>query len=156
MEIAIKNIGRISAEDQGHRICLDQQYASGLEALEGFSHVIVFWYADRLEGMDPPAMVLDKPYINGPDHIGVFATRSPFRPNNICCSTARILQIDHAKGVIEVDWLDALEGTPVLDLKPYHPSEDRIRDATVPLWCSHWPTCREESGCFNWEAEFMF
>ena len=156
MSITIKEIGMISTEDHGHRICLDKHFASGLEGFEGFSHVIVFWYADRFEGMGSSALVLDKPYKNGPDRIGVFATRSPFRPNNMCCSTARVLQIDHAKGSIEVDWLDAMEGTPVLDIKPYHPSEDLIRDATVPLWCSHWPTCREDSGSFNWESEFLF
>jgi tRNA-Thr(GGU) m(6)t(6)A37 methyltransferase TsaA len=155
MEVKIKTIGKTSLR-QGYRIILDKEYLEGLKGLEGFSHAVVLWYADRMPENASCPMVLDKPYRNGPGQIGVFATRSPFRPNNLCISVARILAIDEANGILEVDWLDTLEGTPVFDIKPYHPSEDLVREAKVPAWCSHWPSCREESGTFNWEDEFLF
>jgi tRNA (Thr-GGU) A37 N-methylase len=47
------------------------------------------------------------------------------------------------------------DGTPILDLKPYQPAADRIRDVTVPAWCAHWPQWYEDSAIFDWEGEFV-
>ena len=153
MDVKTKAIGTVSAKD-GYRIVLNGRYAAGLAGLDGFSHIVVLWYADRMpDGHDGP-FVLDKPYENGPDRMGIFATRSPFRPNGICCTAAKVLDVSADRGTVEVEWIDAADGTPVLDIKPYHPSEDRVRDASVPPWCSHWPQCWEESADFPWEDEF--
>jgi tRNA (Thr-GGU) A37 N-methylase len=59
-------------------------------------------------------------------------------------------------GEIAVPYIDTENGTPVVDIKPYHPSEDRIREAQVPAWCDHWPKWYEDSGSFDWEAEFNY
>lgn len=59
-------------------------------------------------------------------------------------------------GVVGLYYIDAFDGSYVIDLKPYTPSIDRIENAKVPQWCSHWPKSYEESGNFDWESEFNF
>ena len=98
----------------------------------------------------------ESPYKQGPDTMGIFATRSPQRPNPIALSVAQILYIDHEAGVIYIAYADARQGSPVLDLKPYTPSLDRVEHPQVPDWCGHWPRSLEESGDFDWENEFNF
>ena len=88
--------------------------------------------------------------------MGLFATRSPVRPNPLALTTVHVLRIDYAKGLIQIDYIDANDGTPVLDIKPYTPSLDRVETPAVPEWCSHWPKSLEESETFAWEDEFNF
>jgi tRNA (Thr-GGU) A37 N-methylase len=101
------------------------------------------------------ALVSKKPYKKGPETIGVFATRSPVRPNPVLITTITVLHIDHEKGIIHIPWMDAENGTPILDIKPYHLSE-RVHECKVPQWCNHWPKWDEESATFNWQNEFNF
>ena len=56
----------------------------------------------------------------------------------------------------DFDMIDANDGTPVLDIKPYTPSSDRIEAPGVPEWCSHWPKSLEQSENFDWGNEFNF
>lgn len=147
-------IGSVSHKN-GYFLVVDKEYCAGLTGLEEFSHVKVLWVFSKLQ-WDGKTLVVDSPYKKLTHEIGLFATRSPFRPNPIGVSNARILSVDVKKGIVELDWIDADDGTPVLDIKPYHPSEDMIRDVKMPSWCAHWPMCREESGEFDWESEFTF
>jgi len=101
-------------------------------------------------------VVCDKPYKKGPDVLGVFATRSDYRPNPIGLSICPVKQIDVKKGIMELFYIDAEEDTPVIDVKPYHPGLERIQDVKVPNWCSHWPQWYEDSAVFDWAAEFNF
>jgi tRNA (Thr-GGU) A37 N-methylase len=64
--------------------------------------------------------------------------------------------VDPQNHRLEISYTDAEDGTPVLDIKPYHPSEDRVRDVRMPDWCAHWPEYWEESGDFDWSGEFSF
>ena len=98
----------------------------------------------------------NKPYKKGPDEVGVFATHSPERPNPISVSNVDIAYIDINKGIIGLYYIDAFDGTPVIDLKPYVPSVNKIENPKTPNWCSHWPKSYEESGNFDWESEFNF
>ena len=66
-----------------------------------------------------------------------------------------VLHIDYERGVIHIPYIDAEDGTPILDIKPYHPCSDRVRDVTVPEWCGHWPKWYEDSASFDWAAEFV-
>jgi tRNA (Thr-GGU) A37 N-methylase len=63
--------------------------------------------------------------------------------------------VDLENGLVIVPWIDAEDGTPILDIKPYHPSSDRVRDVRMPEWCAHWPQSLEDSAAFDWEAEFV-
>ena len=93
---------------------------------------------------------------NSLKEMGIFATRSPIRPNPIALTAVEILYIDYDKGVIQIAYIDANDGSPVLDIKPYTPSLDRIEAPEVPAWCAHWPKSLEASGSFAWEEEFNF
>ncbi len=86
----------------------------------------------------------------------MFSMRSPVRPNPIALSIIDIISIDYENGLIETSYIDAFEGSDILDMKPYTPSVDRVENPTVPHWCSHWPRSVEESEGFNWGSEFNF
>jgi tRNA (adenine37-N6)-methyltransferase len=85
--------------------------------LEGFSHIILLYHFHRAR---PPALTV-RPYLDDASH-GVFATRAPARPNAIGLSTVRLLGIEGT--VLRIEDVDILDGTPVLDIKPYVPGFD--------------------------------
>ena len=156
-QITLTPIGRIVSNEDEMRIDLDPKYAPALNGLEGFSHVQVLWWFDHCDnGDDRAVLTTQKPYTKGPETLGIFATRSPQRPNPIAVSTAQVTYIDRENASIGLCYIDGFDGTPVLDIKPYTPSLDRVENPSVPEWCAHWPCATEESGAFDWESEFNF
>ncbi len=155
MDLPLKKIGTVSLGEDT-RVILENEYAPGLEGLEGFSHLLVIWYAHETPPWDPKNLTIPKPYRQAPLNLGIFATRSENRPNPILMSVVQITGIDVEAGTVGVAWIDAENGSPVLDIKPYQPAVDRVRDVELPSWCRHWPSAVEESGDFPWHEEFMF
>jgi tRNA (adenine37-N6)-methyltransferase len=92
---------------------LTTEYEAGLQDIEGFSHLYVLWVFDRADGYD---LIAHPPADNKQPH-GVFATRSPRRPNPIGLSVVELLRRDARK--LSVRGIDMLDGTPILDIKPY-------------------------------------
>lgn len=88
------------------------EYESGLTDVEGFSHLLVLWEFDRSNGFE----LLGKPPSDDRPH-GVFATHSPFRPNPIGLTTVELLR--RLGPDLYVRGVDMLDGTPILDIKPY-------------------------------------
>lgn len=157
VEINLTRLGYVRISNGQTRLELDNAYVSGLSGLADFSHILVlFWCHMTASDADRGQLVYNKPYTRGPDKIGTFATRSPGRPNPIGLTPVHIISIDMDLGVIEVPFIDAEDGTPIIDIKPYHPSLDRIREVGVPQWCRHWPQWHEDSAVFDWAAEFNF
>jgi tRNA (Thr-GGU) A37 N-methylase len=155
-KIQIDPIGLVSINHGVFSIQLEKMFIPALTNIEGFSHLQVVWWGHIYESMEYRAhLTSDKPYKKGPDKIGVFATRSPVRPNPVLISNIAVLKIDYEKGVIYTPYIDAENGTPVLDIKPYHTSE-RVRDCRVPKWCEHWPRWDEDAASFDWQNEFNF
>ena len=150
----LSQVGSVSTQ-KGFQIQVQKEYALGLTGLEGFSHVQIVWYADRAPSWENKMLVMPSPYKDAPE-MGVFATRSPLRPNGICISNAEVISVDVENGIIELTWIDAEDGTPVLDIKPYHPSGDKIVNAKIPSWGKSWPKSFEESGDFDWSKVFLF
>ena len=111
-------------------ILLRPDLADALDAIEGFSHIIVVFHLDRVPEPERRLKVLVGS--GEPRERGVLATRSQRRPNPIGVSVVALLQ--RRRGVLRVLGLDALDGTPVLDLKPYLPAYDASPDATLPPW----------------------
>ncbi len=103
---------------------LDPRWAVGLTGLETVSHIVVlYWmYQARRD------LVLQAPH-HYPERRGTFALRSPVRPNPIAVSVARLVRIEGC--ALSVVGLDCLDGTPLLDIKPYFASTDSIPDASV-------------------------
>ena len=87
-------------------------FREGLRDLEGFSHLILLYHMHRIQ----PAGLLVKPFLGNKSH-GVFATRSPGRPNPIGFSVVRLLSVED--GELRITDVDILDQTPVLDIKPY-------------------------------------
>ena len=153
-ELKLNTIGRISCEGEDMRLVLDKAYAPALTGLDGFSHIQVLWWCSESDNAECRSVLTEtKPYKNSPDLLGTFATRSPMRPNPIALDCVQITYIDHENAVIGLTYIEAFDGSPVLDIKPYTPSLDRVENPTVPDWCSYWPKCYEESGDFDWENE---
>lgn len=156
-EVNVIPIGTIQNENNEAAILLDPACREGLKGLSGYSHVQVIWWMDRCDNCaGRENLVETKPYVKGPEKLGVFATRSPARPNPIAVSTADIAYVDEGTGTVGLYYIDAFPGSPVLDLKPYTPSIDRVEHASTPEWCCHWPESYEQSGDFDWAAEFNF
>ncbi len=88
------------------------EYEAGLTDIEGFSHLYVIWVFDRSQGYE----LVGRPPSDDREH-GVFATRSPYRPNPIGLTTVELLARDGH--VLKVKGVDMLDGTPILDIKPY-------------------------------------
>ena len=140
MRVALTPIGRIENpfveavpdgwETVVQRIVVDEPWTPALEGLEGFSHLIVLFWLDRIEG----ALELEVHPENRQDvpAVGLFATRTPRRPNPIGLQVVELLS--RQGYVLTIRGLDALDGSPVLDLKPYLPRGDSIPGARTPKW----------------------
>lgn len=144
MEITLKPVahvrnGRTHTGDEGwgevrSRIEVEADYATGLEGLERWSHVLVLFYMHHEPGDEaPPADWRRRPRGRADMPLtGVFAQRGRLRPNVLGVTAAKIEAIE--PGALVVSGLDAIDGTPVLDLKPYAPAFDRVDGARVPEW----------------------
>jgi tRNA (adenine37-N6)-methyltransferase len=118
-------------EDLKSDIVLRDELAEALDPIEGFSHVIVVFDLDRV----PEAVRRLRVTVGNeqmPPERGVLATRSQLRPNAIGVSVAVV--VHRRQAVLRVRGLDALNGSPVLDIKPYLPQFDAVADATLPEW----------------------
>lgn len=112
------------------RVHLAQEFAAGLLGVETFSHLILIYALDRA---GPPELVFTPPFDTAAR--GVFATRAPRRPNPIGLSVVALdgRDADGADGcaILRVRYLDCVDGTPLLDIKPYLPSTDSVAEATM-------------------------
>lgn len=106
------------------RIELKEKFVPGLLDLDGFSHIFLVYYFHESNGFELQV----KPFLDDNKH-GVFATRAPKRPNAIGMSVVKLLHVD--KNILEVENVDMLDGTPLLDIKPYIPQFD---DHQVERW----------------------
>lgn len=156
-DIKVFPIGKIINKNGDTAIVISKKYAAGLRGLKDYGYVNILWWMDGCDNkVDRSTLLEEKPYKNGPDALGVFALRSPERPNPIAVSNAYITYVDEEQGIVGLAYIDANDGSYVLDLKPYTPSIDRIDKPITPSWCKHWPQSVEESGNFNWDEEFNF
>ena len=156
-DITLKPIGKVIEMEDGFAVELKKEYRNALIETESFSHLIVLWWAHHYDSEEYRSTIItEKPYTKGPQKIGIFATRSPIRPNPVAITTIMAIKVDLSQGRIYTPCIDAEPGTPIIDIKPYQPGTDIVKDVKVPQWCSHWPSSIEESAYFNWETEFNF
>lgn len=107
----------VYAQGSEGRILLDEAYAPALQDIEGFERLWLIYWMDRVGPYKPKVI----PYRDTQEH-GLFATRSPSRPNSIGLSVVRFLKREGS--VLYVADVDMLDGTPLLDIKPYVPEFD--------------------------------
>ena len=101
-------------EEGKFRIVLEEQFVQGLSDLDRFSHIYVLYHMDRVGGT--PSMSVSPPWAHAKE-VGLFASRSPDRPNPIGLSIVKVVRIQGNE--ILISPIDALDGTPLLDIKPY-------------------------------------
>jgi len=118
-----------SGEEAESEIEIDTAWADALDGLEEFSHVWIVWW---LDARPPEALRVHPQRRQDLPLVGLFATRSPQRPNPIALTAVRLVRREGT--TLTVSGLDAFEGSPVLDLKPYLRRGDLIADARQPLW----------------------
>ena len=104
-------------------IALDPRYAAALDGVAACTHLVVLYFMDRARR----DLLVQAPRKG--DRRGTFALRSPVRPNPIAMSVVRLLRIDGT--TLTVIGLDCVDGTPLIDIKPYFASVDSVSDATV-------------------------
>lgn len=122
-----KNMMAARETELGAAIEIDAAFRAGLHGLERVSHIIVLSWFDRAERN----LIVQKPR-HAAEAKGVFALRSPVRPNPIGLHVARLVGLDIEGGVLTLDAIDLLDGTPVVDIKPYFASTDAFPDAARP------------------------
>ena len=115
-----------AAKSIGGTVEVFKEYAEGLKDIEGFSHIILIFHFHLSKG----STLKLKPYMDNEVH-GVFATRAPSRPNSIGISIVRLVGVE--ENVLHIQDVDIIEGTPLLDIKPYVPEFD-IRVAKKRGW----------------------
>ncbi len=140
-------VGKIERTENKVYIQIFGNFVSALKQLEHFSHVQVLWWADRSDSEEKRNILeTTSPYGENPPVTGIFATRAEYRPNPIALTTAKILKVNHEKGFVQIQDIDALDNSPVIDLKAYFPVCDRVKDAYIPSWITGWPEWLPEEG----------
>jgi len=151
MEIILNSIGKVECDykepkelmfacEKGiktktdSKIVIKEEYEKGLRGLEEFSHLFVIYHLDqakRIELITHPGPPSEK---NLPK-VGIFASRSQYRPNHIALRLVKIKRIE--ENIIHVEGLDAIDGSKVIDIKPYIKGFDRPKEFKIAPWY-HW------------------
>ncbi|MCY1722651.1 tRNA (N6-threonylcarbamoyladenosine(37)-N6)-methyltransferase TrmO [Prolixibacteraceae bacterium Z1-6] len=120
------------------------ELAEGLRSLEGFSHMILLFHLHKIKGYS----LMVKPFMDDKLH-GVFATRSPKRPSPIGLSTVKILKVEGNK--VNFEGADMLDGSPLIDIKPFFSSVDNVPDAI-----SGWLETKDKNAAKNTRSDNRF
>ncbi len=110
-------------------IIVDDKFTDALNSIEDYSHVIIVYWMDKVKSY----VITHRPQGN-PDVpvVGIFACRCPPRPNPIAITTVELVERKGNK--IKIKGLDILDGTPIIDIKPYWPIYDKVKDGRIPDW----------------------
>ncbi len=114
------------------RIILESEYIGGLLGLEDFSHAQIVTYLHQAQYEQDIHLQRRPRGQEDMPKVGIFSQRAKDRPNPIGITAVKILNVHN--NYLEVQGLDAIDGTPVLDIKPYYPHYDRIEKCKVPEW----------------------
>ncbi|MFX0096275.1 MAG: tRNA (N6-threonylcarbamoyladenosine(37)-N6)-methyltransferase TrmO [Candidatus Hodarchaeota archaeon] len=132
----LKAIGIVESSGPTSEISVFPEYCSGLQSLVEFSHaIILYWFHLRDSREERSVLsVIPKKHPGAPP-VGVFASRSPSRPNPIGLCVAKIIGVVNC--TLTVKGLDAFEGSPIVDIKPYLSGNDAVLGTRAPEWALH-------------------
>lgn len=132
-DFRIYPVAAIQKEEHSTFVKVHEDFRDALLGLDGFSHIVLICFFHESDTPEKRATLQVHPRNDKTNPLtGVFATRSPRRPNPIAIYPCRIRSI-HGNG-IEIDPIDVRDETPVVDIKPYIPEIDSIPEAKVPKW----------------------
>jgi len=143
-EIVLKPIGIVRSEVKEHKrggwqdvtseIVIDEEWTEHLDGLDEFSHIMVVFWMHLVPRENRPPMRIHPRGRDDLPLVGLFATRAPYRPNPIGVSVVKLLH--RHDNILTVAGLDAIDGTPVLDIKSYMTPVDKPEDIRMPDWVS--------------------
>lgn len=134
----IRFIGEVESAGETSTILVYPDFCPGLLGVEDYSHLIVlYWMHLRDDEGHRRTLRVTPPRHEGAPLTGVFACRSPSRPNPIGLVVVELEGVDGCR--VRVNNLDALEGSPIVDLKPYQPRADSVTEARTPDWSKRGP-----------------
>jgi len=122
---------RLNLKEIVSEIVIDETLNGALDGIEGFSHIIVLYWMHRAHRERQHLKTHPMGRKDVPEQ-GIFAVRSPNRPNPIGKTTVRLLE--RHGNILKVQGLDAIDGSPVIDIKPYIPGYDSAANAATPDW----------------------
>lgn len=130
----LRFIGAVEkAGKQEAKVRIFPEFCAGLKGIEDFSHMIILYWIHLRDSEEDRRTLLVFPRRHAVNvETGVFACRSPSRPNPIGLCVVELLKIEGC--TLTVKGLDAFEGSPIIDIKPYIPRADSIPNARVPEW----------------------
>ncbi|MCK4971951.1 MAG: tRNA (N6-threonylcarbamoyladenosine(37)-N6)-methyltransferase TrmO [Candidatus Heimdallarchaeota archaeon] len=130
----VYQIGEVKIDQDSCYIKIYESHALGLRHIEKFGHIIVLWWISmRDTPKDRATILVTPPRLSEPVETGVFSSRSPSRPNPIGFTKVKLLNVENNK--LFINRIDALDGTPVLDIKPYLPGDSvPLNDIRLPIW----------------------
>ncbi len=129
----INPVGIVRKTNTSVSIEIFNEYTDALLGLDGFSHIVVLFWFDQNDTADKRRVLQVHPRKDPHNPLtGVFATHSPQRPNLIGLTVCKIISI-HGD-IIEIEDIDALDGSPVIDIKCYIPGSVRNNDVQLPDW----------------------
>jgi len=115
--------------DEVSEIVIGKKFADGLKGIEDYSHIVVVYWMDKVKDY----VLTHRPQGNpNVPTVGIFACRCPGRPNPVAITTVKLLECK--RNVLKVKGLDVIDGTPVIDIKPYWPQYDKVVNERVPNW----------------------
>ncbi len=118
-----------SFKNEVSEVVLLKKFTNALNGIEDYSHVMVVFWMDKVKDK----VITHRPQGNpNVPVVGIFSCRCPQRPNPIAVTTVELLERKANK--ITVKGLDVLDGTPVIDIKPYWPVYDKVKEARIPSW----------------------
>ena len=135
----LRFIGVVESSGELSRVRIFPEFCVGLQRLNNFSHLIIlYWFHLRDKEEERRILQVVPRRHPGAPRVGVFASRSPSRPNPIGLCVVELIKIEDCTLVVRE--LDAFEGSPIIDIKPYLPRANSISGARVPEWMLRGPT----------------
>jgi tRNA-Thr(GGU) m(6)t(6)A37 methyltransferase TsaA len=133
MQYTIYSVGIVHRRGDDNWIEIYAPYRDAMLGLEGFSHIYVLYWFHENDTPEKRAILRVHPRKDPANPLtGVFGTHSPVRPNLISLNRCRILSIE--KNLIRIDAIDALDGSPVIDIKCFIPDKEPLTHIRLPAW----------------------
>lgn len=125
-----------SAGEKKARVHIFPEFCDALKGIDGFSHIIVLYWIHLRDNEKERSVLQVVPRARADNvKVGVFACRSPSRPNPIGLCVVKLMKVEDC--ALTVKGLDAFKGSPIIDIKPYIPRRDIVPNTYTPEWLSH-------------------
>jgi tRNA-Thr(GGU) m(6)t(6)A37 methyltransferase TsaA len=134
-ELKFIGVVEVAGEEEA-KVRIFPEFCDALKGINGFSHIMILYWIHLRDNKKERSMlqVVPRARTNGVK-VGVFACRSPSRPNPIGLCVVKLIKVEDC--VLTVKGLDAFEGSPIIDVKPYIQRRDAVPKAYTPEWISH-------------------